>query len=96
METEELSTGNVANLLIGAFNVDVGVAYRHHKGDGVYEVSLRGLGNSKKHLGNVVSSISKSLGGFGGGHACASGARFPQENLKRFLLLIDDELGASH
>ncbi len=33
METEQSSTGNVAKLLLGAFNVQVGVSYRA-KADG--------------------------------------------------------------
>ena len=76
MVTSEHSTGNVANLLIGAFDVPVGVALKE-KEDGWYEVSLRGTSESKVHLGRLIGRVAEKLGGSGGGHRRAAGCRIP-------------------
>ena len=76
MVTSEHSTGNVANLLIGAFDVPVGVALKE-KEDGWYEVSLRGTSESKVHLGRLIGRVAEMLGGSGGGHRWAAGCRIP-------------------
>ncbi|MDA4126326.1 MAG: DHHA1 domain-containing protein [Thaumarchaeota archaeon] len=76
MVTGQYSTGNIAKLLIGAFEVPVGVAMKEKK-KGWYEVSLRGTSECKVHLGRTVAKISVSLGGSGGGHRKAAGCRVP-------------------
>lgn len=76
MKTSQYSTGNVAKLLIGAFAVPVGVAFKE-KERGWYEVSLRGTSECRIHLGKVVSKISSGFGGSGGGHKKAAGCRIP-------------------
>ena len=92
METDGGSTGNVANLLTGSFEVPVGIAYKLKKIECVYEASLRGTGESKKHLGKVVGKVAKIVGGSGGGHPNASGIRFPKNRLTEFLRLVEEEL----
>ena len=76
MVTDQHSTGNVANLLIGAFEVPVGVAMKE-KSKGWYEVSLRSTSEARVHLGTTIGKISARLGGSGGGHRRAAGCRVP-------------------
>jgi oligoribonuclease NrnB/cAMP/cGMP phosphodiesterase (DHH superfamily) len=76
MMTTQYSTGNVAKLLIGAFEVPVGVALRS-KEEGWYEVSLRGTSECRVHLGKAIARIALKLGGSGGGHRKAAGCRIP-------------------
>ena len=76
MVTTQYSTGNVAKLLIGAFEVPVGVAMKQ-KQEGWYEVSLRSTSEAKLHLGRTISRIALRLGGSGGGHRKAAGCRIP-------------------
>jgi len=91
--TKESSTGNVANFLVGAFDVPVGVAVREEE-PGFYEISLRSIEQSKHDLGKIMGRISAKLNTSGGGHPHASGARIKQEQLNVFLELLDGELSA--
>jgi len=76
MVTTQYSTGNIAKLLIGAFDVPVGVAMKK-KQEGWFEVSLRSTSEGKVHLGRTIAKISGKLGGSGGGHRKAAGCRVP-------------------
>ena len=76
MVTTQYSTGNIAKVLIGAFEVPVGVAMKQ-KQEGWYEVSLRSTSETHIHLGNAIGKISARLGGSGGGHRKAAGCRVP-------------------
>ena len=89
--TSESSTGNVANFLVGVFEVPVGVALRVED-PGYYEISLRSIQESNHDLGKIVGRIASKLNTSGGGHPHASGARIKQQDLERFLQLLDDEL----
>ena len=91
MVTKESSTGNVANFLVGAFDVPVGVAIREEE-PGYYEISLRSIEESKHDLGKILNRISAKLSASGGGHPHASGARIRQDQLEQFLKLLDEEL----
>lgn len=92
METTEGSTGTIANLLIGAFDVPIGIAYRLVKDEDLYEVSLRGSYDSKFNLGQIISQVTGMIGGSGGGHKKASGARIPRQTLKDFLDLVEFQI----
>jgi len=76
MITTYHSTGNIAKLLIGAFEVPVGVALKE-KELGWYEVSLRSTSGCRVHLGRTIDRIARRLGGNGGGHRKAAGCRVP-------------------
>jgi single-stranded DNA-specific DHH superfamily exonuclease len=91
VETDETSTGNVANFLIGVFSKPVGVSFREETA-GTYEVSLRGGNDCRKHLGNIVADLAKKFGGAGGGHAKASGASILKERMEEFLVALDTSL----
>lgn len=91
MVTKESSTGNVANFLVGAFDVPVGVAIREEE-PGYYEISLRSIEESRHDLGKIMSKVSSTLQASGGGHPHASGARIRREQLDEFLKLLEQEL----
>jgi single-stranded DNA-specific DHH superfamily exonuclease len=76
MITNEHSTGNIAKLLVGAFEVPVGVALKEER-KGWYEVSLRSTSECRVHLGRTIDRIARRLGGNGGGHRKAAGCRVP-------------------
>ena len=90
-KTRESSTGNVANFLVGAFDIPVGVAFRED-GPDHYEISLRSTEASKSDLGKVVSKISNTLEASGGGHVHAAGSRIKREQFEEFVQLLDKEL----
>ena len=89
-ESKEYSLGLVANLLIGEFQVLVGVALRKEPNN-FSEVSMRGHYNDKHHLGEIANRVAKKLGGAGGGHAKASGIRIPTPKIPEFLELLKKE-----
>ena len=91
-ESEEHSLGHVANLLIGEFQVPVGVALRRDHKNGLSEVSMRAHFTDKHHLGEIAGRMARKLGGAGGGHAKASGLRIPTSRISHFLELLKQEL----
>lgn len=84
MVTSENATGNTANLLIGGFQVPVGVALKEEK-KGWYEVSLRSTSECRVHLGKTIARISSGLGGSGGGHRKAAGCRIPVRKMDEMI-----------
>ena len=48
-----------------------------------------GLVRSGIHLGNAMDECSRSVGGEGGGHDIAAGARIPKEKKQEFLNLVN-------
>jgi single-stranded-DNA-specific exonuclease len=77
------STGAMANLLMDALGVDVGISY---KANGEYvNVSLRGMTGLSEHLGDIAKALGNRFGGFGGGHQRASGVKLPKEKLEAFI-----------
>lgn len=91
MVTSQYSTGTVAKLLIGAFDVPVGVSMKEKK-EGWYEVSLRGTSECKIHLGRTIATIAAELGGSGGGHRKAAGCRVPVALVDRMLKELADRV----
>jgi len=87
MVTGEYSTGIVAKLLIGAFEVPVGVAMKEQQ-QGWYEVSLRSTSEASIHLGRTIGRISAHLGGSGGGHKKAAGCRIPVSAADQMLMAL--------
>jgi single-stranded DNA-specific DHH superfamily exonuclease len=73
----EESTSVFSKLILGAFDVRVGVALKEGRA-GFYEVSLRCTSECRVHLGTTIGRISKRLGGSGGGHKRAAGCRIPK------------------
>ena len=92
MESSNPTIGLVANMIIGELNVPVAFAYRHNTINGHYEMSFRARYNSKAELGKIVAKITPELGGMGGGHNKACGARIPDNKLNKFIKLFSAEL----
>jgi oligoribonuclease NrnB/cAMP/cGMP phosphodiesterase (DHH superfamily) len=80
---DDSSTGEVANIIMDTLLVDVGMCWKD-QGDMV-NISLRGERRLPEHLGDLASKFSKKYGGFGGGHARASGAKVPKDKLDAFI-----------
>lgn len=91
MKTSESATGNVAKLLLGAFGVPVGVAYKE-KGGGTAEFSLRGTSESKIHLGKEIGLIAQKHQGSGGGHEKAAGCSVPTSQVQGLLADLEARL----
>ena len=88
--TKESATGNVANFLIGVFDVPVGVALREE--NDYYEVSLRSVDDSPHDLGKISGKVASMLNSAGGGHPHASGLSIKRSDLESFLEILDQEL----
>ena len=91
MESSNPTIGLVANMIIGELNVPVAFASRHNP-NGHYEMSFRATYDSKAELGKIVAEITPKLGGMGGGHNKACGARIPDDKLNKFIKLFSAEL----
>jgi len=91
MKTGESATGNVAKLLIGAFDVPVGVAYKE-KETGRAEFSFRSTSECKIHLGREIGVIAQKHGGNGGGHEKAAGASVPISEVQGLLADFEKRL----
>jgi single-stranded-DNA-specific exonuclease len=91
MKTSESATGNVAKLLLGAFDVPVGVAYKE-KGGGTAEFSLRGTSGSGIHLGKEIGGIAQRHGGSGGGHEKAAGCSVPVSEVQGLIADLESRL----
>jgi len=77
------TTGAMANLIMDALGVDVGVSY---KANGEYvNVSLRGMTGLPEHLGDMAKDLGRRFYGFGGGHQRASGVKLPRDRLDAFI-----------
>ena len=94
MKTEQSATGNVAKLLLGAFGVPLGVAYKEKSG-GTAEFSLRSTSESKIHLGKEIGLIAQRHGGSGGGHEKAAGCSVPSSEVQGLLADLESRLEAS-
>jgi hypothetical protein len=91
METSESATGNVAKLLLGAFGVPLGIAYKEKAG-GLAEFSLRSTSECKIHLGKEIGLIAQRHGGSGGGHEKAAGCSVPSSEVHGLLADLEKDL----
>lgn len=89
MNTTQQATGNVAKMLIGAFNTTVGVSFREKSQKGMYEVSTRATSECRVHLGQTLGKLAPQFGGSGGGHRLAAGCRIPKLEMRAFLAALD-------
>lgn len=86
----DLSTGEIANVIMDTLLVPVGMCWK--KENGLVNISLRGDRRLKEHLGDLARDLSKRYGGFGGGHSRASGAKVPIEKLEEFIADLESAL----
>lgn len=87
---DDLSTGEVANIVMDKILAPVGLCWKD-QGEMV-NISMRGERRIPEHLGDIAARLSKKYGGFGGGHARASGAKVPKGKLEVFLADLAREL----
>jgi RecJ-like exonuclease len=90
---DDSSTGEVANIVMDTLLVPVGMCWKDQ--GGMVNISLRGERRLSEHLGDLVASLSKKHGGFGGGHARASGAKVPRDKLDAFIVDLAAALNVS-
>ncbi|MCW4041052.1 MAG: DHH family phosphoesterase [Candidatus Bathyarchaeota archaeon] len=86
------SLGAIANLLLDVCNADVSISYNHDPNKAHSDLSIRGKSHMQIDLGTLTSVIAKQLGGFGGGHALASGARVPSDKVMDFIKSLDSHI----
>ena len=91
---DQTSTGTMANLLLDALDMEVGVSFKSAAA-GILNISVRGRRGSTPHLGEITRRLAEKCGGFGGGHMRASGASIPSAKLQEFLTSLEEELGQS-
>lgn len=89
-ESEGGSSGAIANLLLDVCDAIIGMSYETNRQKGVSDISIRGRADHKTDLGKRTSRLAKELGGFGGGHPKASGARIPASKLMEFIRGFSD------
>lgn len=89
--TDDEPIGTVANLLLDALGVDVGLCWKD--GDkGRVNVSVRSRRGLTFHLGEITRRVAGRHGGFGGGHKRASGASIPGSGFEGFIEDLEREL----
>jgi len=88
-----LSLGTTAELLLGVPSVVASLVYGT-KGSSAYtRISVRGTDECGRHLGKLISRLSRKVGGEGGGHMIAAGAMVPTKRLQEFLSLFVKKVG---
>ena len=88
-----LSLGTTAELLLGVPNVTASLVYGATGSSQHTRVSVRGTDECGRHLGKLMSRLSRKVGGEGGGHMIAAGAMVPTKRLQEFLRLFVKEVG---
>jgi RecJ-like exonuclease len=88
--SSSLSTSMVVNFVLGNSGKPVAVIYKPRQDlPGSVQISVRGNNDCKVHLGRAVNEIATKLEGNGGGHEKACGAIIPEDNVKKFLGMLD-------
>ena len=89
---DELSTGEIANIVMDTLLVPVALCWKDQ--GNMVNISIRGERSLFEHLGDIAARLSKKHGGFGGGHARASGAKVPRAKLEAFIVDLTKELNS--
>jgi hypothetical protein len=88
-----LSLGTTAELLLGVPNVVASLVYHTTRPTAHTRISVRSTDECDRHLGKLLSTLSRRVGGEGGGHKIAAGAMVPTKRLQEFLRLFVKEVG---
>jgi oligoribonuclease NrnB/cAMP/cGMP phosphodiesterase (DHH superfamily) len=91
VEAKGGSLGVIANLLLDVCDSPIGICYETHSEKQISDLSIRSRTSLKIHLGKITTRLAKKLGGFGGGHPNASGARIPTSTLLEFIKTLSNE-----
>jgi hypothetical protein len=86
------SSGTIANLLLDVCEASIGIGYTIDKQKQTSDLSIRGKPDLEIDLGSATSKLAQMLGGFGGGHPRASGARIPTSNLTKFIQSLSHQI----
>jgi RecJ-like exonuclease len=89
----QLALGTTSELLLGVPNVTASVVYHTTGTPAQTRISVRGTDECGRHLGKLMSKLSRRVGGEGGGHMLAAGAMVPTKRLREFLRLFVKEVG---
>ena len=96
----ESMAGTIASLLAGSPRSAGRIAVLTTDGDteGTIKVSARAPpgGHGKANLGRIMSDAGAALGGVGGGHAGAAGARVARDKLDGFLDRLEEDVARLH
>jgi len=92
IDSKSFPKSAAANLVRCFFETPVGVAYTLKDDSSFVELSLRASQDYTYDLGSITQRLASKLGGFGGGHPKASGARIPKESLQQFFQDLDELL----
>jgi nanoRNase/pAp phosphatase (c-di-AMP/oligoRNAs hydrolase) len=76
--------------LIEICGADIGVSYDTNEETQITDLSIRGSSSLKTDLGKKVSKIVRMVGGTGGGHRKASGARIQTSKLMEFIRALSE------
>jgi len=95
-EIDENIVGILAGICYSLLNISrdkfvIGIA-EDEEDQGMKKVSARAnidLVNKGLDLGKIIKEASKIVGGEGGGHSIAAGARIPGENVEKFIEILD-------
>ncbi|UCH01738.1 MAG: hypothetical protein JSV20_07800 [Candidatus Bathyarchaeota archaeon] len=91
VEAKGGSLGVIANLLLDVCDATIGICYETNLEKQISDLSIRSKTCLKINLGKMTTRLAKNLGGFGGGHPNASGARIPTSKLLEFITTISDK-----
>lgn len=73
----------------GKTTVGLSAEYRDHRD--AYDISARAIGDID--LNAIIGEVAAKNGGTGGGHPRAAGGRIPENNMRQFLLDLDEAVG---
>jgi RecJ-like exonuclease len=88
-----LALGTTAELLLGVPDVVASLVYSTTASSPHSRISVRGTDECGRHLGKLMSRLSRKFGGEGGGHMLAAGAMVPTKRIRAFLRLFIKEVG---
>ncbi|MEE8168449.1 MAG: DHHA1 domain-containing protein [Candidatus Hydrothermarchaeales archaeon] len=88
-----LSPTKAAKFAIGAAGSPVGLSTQDR--DSYVDISVRKRYDLSLDLNHVLRTIAPRLGGSGGGHESAAGARIPKEKFEEFVMLLSTEVFAA-
>ena len=83
------SLGKTATYVRGLTDALIGLAGEKRKDD--IDMSLRSC-DERIDLNRLLRKIAPTLGGGGGGHPRAAGARIPEKNFSQFLMELNNSL----
>ena len=84
------SKSKAAHWIMGDAEKIIGIAIFHKKSRNICDMTIRG--RKLVDLRTIVPKIAQEMGGSGGGHANACGARIPLEKEAQFLKILDNTL----